>query len=571
MLVKYWAVVSLLCMGNTLLLAQQPDNRPEESDILIEQLFIEATKEKILQNYDEAIVKYLEVLQQDPNSAVSCYELARLYDQQKELDKAILKAEQATTLEPSNTLYAEQYATILEQAGNFKKIADLYENLVKKYPQQSIFYEKWAYYLIKDQKPDQAIKVYNSLEKQTGIQELNSMRKYQLYMELNKDKKAKQELDNLYQSNSSNPAYRLHIASFYVATKDYKQANEWYKKTLEVAPDNPTANAALVEYFLQSGDTLRYLEALAPIFADHTQDFDAKIKTLEPLSQGLLQGNYRQFESQIYQLGTNMIAAHPQDPKANLIQAELLYYSKKYDEALPYYQAAIEVEKNDRMLWQRFLATLYQQNSFADLGTYGNEMLELFPSQPEGYYYAGIAQLQQQKYKEAVENLEYAADIAVTNPELQAKAMAYLGQAYVYDKSYEAAQKTLDKVVSKAPNNLLVKQLYANSLALQGTDLSKALDWTEKALKNDKENPVLYTTQAIIYYKQAKYEQAATLLSKAYNLGGSGLTQTLEYAGDTAFRLGKTTEAVRYWQEAVEKGATSATLNKKIETKQLYE
>ena len=42
---------------------------------------------------------------------------------------------------------------------------------------------------------DQAIKVYNNLEKRTGIKETISMRKYKLYMRLGKEKKASQEIE----------------------------------------------------------------------------------------------------------------------------------------------------------------------------------------------------------------------------------------------------------------------------------------------------------------------------------------------------------------------------------------
>ncbi len=53
--------------------------RPKESDVLLEKLFIEANREKILGNTDEAIQRYLEVLQKDNNNAAANYELARLY------------------------------------------------------------------------------------------------------------------------------------------------------------------------------------------------------------------------------------------------------------------------------------------------------------------------------------------------------------------------------------------------------------------------------------------------------------------------------------------------------------
>lgn len=568
---KYQSIVLCLLMVGNMMAQKTADQRPEESTILIEKLFVDATKEKILQNYDEAIEKYLGVLQEDPNNAVACYELSKLYDQQKQLDKAILKAEQATLLSPDTKLFAEQYARVLDKTGDNKKTAELYAKLVKQYPKETAFYHKWAYYLSKDDKQDQAIKVYQSLEKEIGVSEVVSMRKYQLYMGLGKNKKAKQELEKLLDSDANNGAYRLNLANYYASEGDFEQSNEWYKKTLEVDPTNPEANVALVKYFLQNGDTLRYLEALVPIFADHQQSVSAKISTLEPLAVGLIEGRYKAYSKQIYQLGENMSATHPEDMTANLIQGELLYNNKKYNKALPYFEKALTKDNNNNLLWQRLLACYEAEKKYQLLGEKSNEMLELFPSQPYGYYYSGVAQLQQNKYKDATENLEYAAEIAVTDIQIQAQAQAYLGQAYTYLKSYAKAKEAFERALELVPNNNAVLEVYANSLAVQGVDLDKAMKMTEEGLLQFPNNPVYHTTKGIVLYKRGQYQQAAQILNKAYNLGGSQLPQTLEYAGDAAFRLEQVDQAVEYWQQALDNGGNSAILKRKIETRQLYE
>ncbi|MBL4649594.1 MAG: hypothetical protein JKY03_07675 [Aureispira sp.] len=155
---KKWSFLVLILSINVGVFAQVPQKkRPEENDVLLEKLFIEANKEKILGNVDEAIIRYLEVLQKDNENSAANYELARLYKKEESYEKAINRAEKAVELEEYNLLYNELYSGLLEKDGNFKKAAELYANLTDKYPEKQQLYFDWAYFLSKSGKSDQAI------------------------------------------------------------------------------------------------------------------------------------------------------------------------------------------------------------------------------------------------------------------------------------------------------------------------------------------------------------------------------------------------------------------------------
>ncbi len=565
-------IIIILIIGCYLpLTAQSGKQRPKESDILIEKIFIDATRQKILQNYPEAILKYLEVLQKEENNPVARYELAKLYLQEKKYDEAVLNAEYAITIAPENVLYNEQYASILEQTGELKKAAELYAKLIEKNPYQEYLYYKQAYFLTKNNKKDLAIKVYNSLEKKVGIKSSISLPKYKLYMGLNKLKKAELELTNLIKAYPNESLYMLKLANYYTSAKQYSKANDWYKKILEIDPKNPMANVALVSYFLQNGDTTRYLNALAPIFEDPNQSISAKLSTLAPLVEGLVDQKYIPYHSQIRVLSHNLIKAHPENTQANIIYAELFFQDKKYQKALKYYQIGLSSQKNNNQLWQRILTCLYKTRQKTKLLLYSTEMIELFPSQPYGYYYSGMAQLELKNYPKAEGFFLETIDIAVSDITLQSNAYSYLGLTYTLQNSYTKGEEAFKKSLEITPNNPDTKQIYAYSLALQATQLEKALNLIEEAINTDTDSPIYYTTKGLILYKKSQYVLAEKILDKAVNLGGSELPQTLEYSGDTAFKLGKIDLAVQFWQKALDKGSSSSILKRKVSTRQLYE
>lgn len=570
---KKWSFLVLFLSINVGVFAQPPQKaRPKENDVLLEKIFIEANREKILGNIDEAIARYLEVLQKDIDNAAANYELARLYKQEESYEKAIIRAEKAVELEEYNLLYNDLYSSFLEKEGSFKRAAELYANLTDKYPEKQQLYFDWAYFLSKSGKSDQAIKVYNNLEKRIGVKETISMRKYKLYMRSGKEKKASQEIEMLIEAYPNEAEYVIRLANFYASTKDLEKAKTLYKKALEIDPTNPTANMAMVEFFLQSGDTSRYLDALVNTFENPHQDLSTKLNTLKSLSKQLEKGSIRAaYLGKVVEISQKLNETHPGHPEVNLILGNLLYQQKDYRQAITNYKVAIRFIKNDLSLWQNLLESFHLTNKQKELQEHSEQFMELYPSQASSYYYLGIAYYQKGAYEKSIKELKQAIDIAVANLSIQGKSLCYIAKNYEGLDNLEKAEKTYSEAILMQPNDLEITHDYAYSLAKRGTTLSKAQDLIKTILAKDPTNVKYTTTKGFILYKQNEFTLAEQTINKALDLGGNERPETLERYGDVLFKLGKENEAVNYWQKALDKGSLSSVLQRKISTKQLYE
>ena len=88
------------------------------------------------------------------------------------------------------------------------------------------------------------------------------------------------------------------------------------------------------------------------------------------------------------------------------------------------------------------------------------------------------------------------------------------------------------------------------------------------------ENPKSSTyldTYAWVLYKLADYEQAKIWMQKSLANGSDMSAVVVEHYGDILFKLNEKDEAIKYWQQAKILGGGSDFLDKKIETKQIYE
>ena len=554
-----------------LLLAQEGRVRPEESDIQTEKIFIEACREKILGNTDEAILKFLEVIKKDNNNAAANYELARIYKKQNLFNKAIQCAERAVELDEFNLFYCDLFAILLEKDGNLKKAADLYAGLIGRYPYNESLYFECAYFLIKNDKHDQAIKVYNALEKTKGISESTSMRKYKLYMAMAKNKKASQELEKLIKAFPFEAEYLISLANFYAADQNSAKAKDYFQKALILDPDNPAANLAMIEFFLESGDTARYFLALMTVFENPQQNVSSKLKTLEPLVVSLAEGKLNGFEISIMDLSQKLIQIHPLNAKANIMFGELLFRKKNYIEALPPFKIALKSVKNNLQLWKRVLDCLMHINNKNELKKISSEMLELYPGQASSFFYHGVALFFYNDFINSEKELKLALDIAYNDKEIQAQSWRFLGRIYHSSNTIEKSKKAFEKAVLIFPENIEISYDYAYCLINAGTDLDKASTLINQVLNNQPDNLKFRTINGFLLYKQAKYNLADKELNFAINTGGAEIPETLEKYGDVQFKLNNIDKAVLYWQKAKESGSSSSILQRKISTKQLYE
>lgn len=547
------------------------DDRPEEKEVLLEKLFIDAMREKILGNYEAAIARYQEVVQKDQENHVANYQLADLYKDLEQFDKSMVRVARALELDEKSIIYTDFYAELLAKMGRYKESAELYENLSKFYPQKEYVYYEWAYYLVKANQKKQAIKVYDNLEKELGMRPKISIEKHKLYASMQKTKKATKELENLIEAFPEEVEYVVMLADFYKRMEKGSDAQRYYEKALKIDPHHPQANIAMAEVFRQEGDTMRYINALQAVFEDPQQPPLAKARVLEPLAQQAIQENNNNRREKVAGLAKAFTEAHTGYAQAHALYGHLLSASEKYKAALREYEIVLENDKNQIEVWRQVLKINALLNQNQRLLKTATDFVELYPSQAIGYYYQGDAYNRKGDYNKAERALKRAKNMAVDNRELQGYAEAALGEALSGQKDFNKADIAFDEAISLLPENLEVQHSYCKSLLLRNEKLSKAEELVQRLRKVNPENVNYQGTEAWLLYRKGKYEAAQKAFENAITNGASRDALLIERYGDCLFKLDEKEAAIQQWMEARDLGNNSSILERKIETKQLYE
>ena len=407
----------------TVLLAQtEPEDIALANDDF-QNSFYESLLQKGIENYDKAILALEKCKKLQPNNAVVFFELGKNYLAQKNYLKAYTSFEKATQIDPTNKwfwvgLYDVCYETkdyiqaivIVNKLIEFKK--EYKEDLVSLYMNTQQF--------------DKALELINELNDTVGKSDLRDNYKAQILREAkyqNSEKSNLLEQIKRYPKEESN-----YIALIYL----YSESNQ-EEKALDIAkkleaeiPSSEWAQVSLFKFHLNNNDGSNAVKAMNKVLASKKIDDKIKHRMLNEFL--IFSADKPQFdadlEKAISYFDTNSAVKVPKE-------IGKFYHNKKnWDKAIQFYELHLKSNPEDIEILLLLFDVYTEKQQFDVLAKKAESSTELFPLQPQFYYFAGLANNQLKNFKKAAAILETGLDYLVDDKALEINFYIQLGQAF---------------------------------------------------------------------------------------------------------------------------------------------
>ncbi len=541
-----------------------------EKEIDIEAIFIEGNREKLLGNWEKAISKFEEVLSKDRNNAAAAYELARVYEANKDLENAEKYAEKAVEWEGTNEWFRMYLAEVYQKNTKDKLAAQQFEELVKLQPNNEEFYMKWAYYLVRNSQPLEAIQVYDELEKKVGMHEEVVRHKHTLYLGMGNHKAAAFELEKLITKFPDNISYQHLLGTFYEQIDEKNKAKDVYRNILKKNPNDARAQIALAED-AKGNDDIRFLNSLKPIFEDPKVDIDTKIKEIFPYVNELAATGDKNLGSTLMALTSLLETIHSDDAKSHSVLADVLYYTGQHDRALEQYKKTIELDDTKWPVWEQLLYIYADKKDHKKLIEASENALDIFPNQATAYYLNGAGYNGTGEYQQALSSLQQALIMSSRNDRLRYQILNETGKSYYFLNQFAKSDNAFEEALKINGKDPQVLKNYSFYLASRNANLEKAQTLATRLNEIAPNHPISEHALGFVLYKMKNYPEAKTWLDKAIQHGGSEDPLMLEHLGDVLFHLGNAEEAKQQWQLALDKGGDSKFLEKKVREGKMVE
>lgn len=568
---KYSFIIflSVLILFSESLLAQKKGELTNTEKMELTRIFIDAGKEKNLGNQQEAFELYQKCLTIDPKHDASFYELGQIFKAQNREADAEQMFRKASELDQKNDWYKMRLGEALDAQGKFGDSAPVWESLYDAHPRNLQYIDYYGSALLFSGKTKQALKFYDKVEADLGINEALSITKQKIYMRENKPEKAAAELQKLIKAFPEETDYYGRLADLYYKSGENEKALNTYEQAIAIDPSNPFLQLSLAEFYDREGQFEKSDEYLEKAFGNRDLDIDTKVTILLRL--------YRTAEkdlkirNQALKLCKSLSETHPKNPKASAVYGDFLYLNKQWKEARTQYEVAVEQDPSKFIIWSQLLFIDSELSDSKKMIEHSEKAMEFFPTQPLPYLFNGLGNLQTKNYPESIESLETGIGMVVANPPMSAQMLASLGDAYHELGRNTSSDSAYDLSLRYDPDNIYVLNNYAYFLSLREDRLDDALKMSAKTIEAEPNNASYLDTYGWILFKAGNYKEARKYLQQSLNNGAEGSGEVLEHLGDTLFKLGKTTEAVDHWKRAKEAGGASENIDAKIKAEKIVE
>jgi tetratricopeptide (TPR) repeat protein len=539
--------------------------------------FTEGEKFFILEDYAKALLYYQRALEITPDNATIYYKIAEVLahsNKQEDQQKAHLNIENSLRLEKKNKYFYLLAANIYNNLTKFDKAAETYETLLREVSgTEEYLYELAAVYQYAN-KPEEAIKTYNRAESILGINEVSSIQKQRLYMDLGKNKEAIAEGERLIAAFPDDERYMMGFAEVLSQKGLRPDAIQYLEKFVAQHPDAGNATMLLAGLYRDSNQENKARPLLSELFDNASIDITSKLIMLGTYNTELSLKKNKTADTSLENFVTGLFQKlelnHPDDPRVHIVGGDLYLSTGKPREAQKEYIKAIEMGNVNFEVWENLLFLETQSDQWDNVIKHADQALELFPNQGMIHYFNGYAQLRKRNYPEAIVSLEQAKRLSTSNPTIVVEINSMLGESYNGNKDYVKSDQAYDDALSLNPANSSVLNNYSYYLALRKANLEKAEKMSAQLIRDNPDNATFLDTYAWVLYTREKYKDARKIMERAIGTGKATATH-FEHYGDILFKLGDVNAAVEQWEKARGLNANSEILNKKIANRKIYE
>jgi tetratricopeptide (TPR) repeat protein len=435
---SFFLFLVLLCNSAVLLAQTEPESIVPETD-KFQDYFYESLKQKGIENYDKAITALEYCLKLKPNDAVVYSEMGKNYFGLKKYEQSYSSYEKAAQIDPKNKWFWTGMYDVSYQTKNYNQ-AILAVNKLIEFDQK--YQDDLVSLYMYTQQFDKALVLINELNEKVGKSDMREMYKTQI---LSKGKFQNAEIDNLLAQIKLNPKTESNyvaLIKLYSENNEAQKAAEITKKLETEIPSSDWAQVGLFKYYLDKNEASKAINAMNVVLG--SAQIDAKIKH-RVLNEFLIFVNKNpQYSPDL----EKAIAYFDKDTEVNVGKEIGKYYhsKKQWDKAILYYEQALknnseaDVETN-LLLLQAYVET----KQFEIVAKKASALVEIFPTQPQFYYFSGLANNQLKQFKKAIAMLEMGIDYVVDDVSLETNFNLQLGEAYNGLGDFKKKEQYFDK------------------------------------------------------------------------------------------------------------------------------
>lgn len=525
-----------------------------------------ALHEKALGNYAEAFDFLLHSHALAPTNADVLVELGMLLNAIDEKEVALSFFHRALQLGGTDFYHKMMLAELSQDLELWDIAIDIYTRLLEADPENIELYFDLVAAHIEIGNLQEAINTLNRIEELIGTSETISLHKFHLFLMMDEQEQAFNEIKRMIAENPSDPRFLVLMGDLYTEDNQHDRAIEYYLRAREVAPDFPPLILSIINHYIRTNNREAAQSELKQAITESALDVETKMQLLTRYIGILHQA--REELAQANSLFHALLEQYPAHSPINFVFANVLMMQENREEAVKHFEIFVRANPTNPFGYEELLRIALDEQDLDRVIAISIEALQHLPQKPQFYFYLGSAKFQQGQYEEALQVFKEGLEKAVfPNPVIKSMFFGQIGDLYHFLGEQEKSFEHYEKALGLNPMNLHVLNNFSYFLALARRDLQRAEHMSGITIRAEPTNPTFLDTYGWVLYQQGEYRLARIYLERAMEHSRDNPSAVIyEQFGDVLYKTGEPERALKMWKRARELGGDSEWLNKKIET-----
>jgi tetratricopeptide (TPR) repeat protein len=487
---------------------------------------------------EAALEDYYQAALGDPDNELLILEISRRFIAAKQNEKAIEILSRAAARPGASGAIFARLGFVYGQVGKLDQAIAANRVAVNKSPAALVGYQNLFLNYLQNKSPQEALKVLD-----LGLKQPNPPPEFligiaELYIEFARQNPSQKKSANSKALIVLNRAEKLH-------------------------PANPPLRLKLAEDYVSAGDSSK----AAAIYLDLLKTLP-DVPMIRERVHARLTDIYLQSDDRGHaqeQLEA-LVRDNPTNPQPYYFLGGLAYEDKKLAKAEEYFAKTILLNKDfEPAYYELALAQLGQNKSKEAIETLNNARAR-FSRKFVAEFLSGMAYSRQKEYSEALKHFTEAEIIAKASETNRLDQNFYfqVGATYERQGDLKQAEKYFEKCLELAPDFTEAQNYLGYMWAEHGSRLEQAKELIEKAVAAEPKNAAYLDSMSWVLFKLNQPKDALTYALKAVQLSEEPDATVFDHLGDIYAALNQLDKAREAWEKSLSLEA-SAEVRKKLD------